>query len=302
MHRFNQLKNPRQHRLLALVGALGGSISNSDFQKLLFIHCQELANNCFYEFVPYKFGAFSFTSYADRRKLIERGMLDDEESAWRLNPRFSPLSIEQPDGGVTSFANRYRHLRGDSLVAATYRQYPYYAIRSEIVERVLGNDRAALQRINDARPKSRPNTLLTIGYEGRSLEYYLNQLLQAGVTLLCDVRRNALSRKYGFSKATLAKACNGVGIRYEHRPELGISTDRRRGLRHSADYLRLFTEYESHDLPQQHHAVAETAGWVRTGECVALTCYEGNVVNCHRRLVAAAIERQVSMWAPVGHL
>ena len=50
---------------------------------------------------------------------------------------------------------------------------------------------------------------------------YLNLLLTNSVTLLCDVRRNALSRRYGFSKSTRSKACEGVGIRYEHLPELG---------------------------------------------------------------------------------
>jgi hypothetical protein len=48
--------------------------------------------------------------------------------------------------------------------------------------------------------------IVTIGYEGRSLEAFLNLLLQNSVTLLCDVRRNPLSRKYGFSKSTLSKA------------------------------------------------------------------------------------------------
>jgi len=57
----------RQRRLLALLDALGGSVGNLDFQKLLFLYCQEPDSGSPYEFVPYKFGAFSFTSYADRR-------------------------------------------------------------------------------------------------------------------------------------------------------------------------------------------------------------------------------------------
>ena len=48
---------------------------------------------------------------------------------------------------------------------------------------------------------------------GKCLETYLNQLLRAGVTLLCDVRRNPLSRKYGFSKSTLSHAC---AVSYTH--------------------------------------------------------------------------------------
>jgi hypothetical protein len=73
----------RQNCLLGLLDALGGRVSNLDFQKLLFLYCQEDAVAP-YEFVPYKFGAFSFTSYADRRKLLERGLLVDEEQVWAL--------------------------------------------------------------------------------------------------------------------------------------------------------------------------------------------------------------------------
>jgi uncharacterized protein (DUF488 family) len=72
------------------------------------------------------------------------------------------------------------------------------------------------ERVDAARPRQKRPGLLTIGYEGKSLETYLNQLIKAGVTLLCDVRRNAVSRKYGFSKSTLSEARMRVGIDYEH--------------------------------------------------------------------------------------
>ena len=65
----------RQRRLLQFLDALGGTVGKLDFQKLLFLYCQEVASDAPYDFVPYRFGAFSFTSYADRRKLIERGFL-----------------------------------------------------------------------------------------------------------------------------------------------------------------------------------------------------------------------------------
>lgn len=69
--------------------------------------------------------------------------------------------------------------------------------------------------------------------------------------MLCDVRRNPWSRKYGFSKSTLSNACEGVGIRYEHLPELGIVSDARRNLETQADYDALFAHYERYDLPKQ---------------------------------------------------
>ena len=302
MDKANLPKNPRQRRLLGLLGELGGSISNLDFQKLLFLYCQEPWAIRLYEFVPYRFGAFSFTSYADKRKLTEQGLLAEDDDFWQLTSNGIAVSVGERDISVKRFANRYRDLRGNPLVAEAYRRYPYYAIRSEIVPDVLGDDEVARQRIESAQPNTSRGTLLTIGYEGRSLENYINRLLRVGVTLLCDVRRNALSRKYGFAKPTLSNACEGVGIRYEHLPQLGISTDRRRTLRTSADYLRLFAEYKVHDLRQQRETVAEAVRWVRSGESVALTCYEKDSKKCHRRTVAATIRYQSGMRSSVNHL
>ena len=293
---------PRQRLLIGLLGSFNHSLSNLDFQKLLFLYCQESDSPRPYEFVPYKLGAFSFTSYADRRKLTDHGLLVEDESTWQLTPsgRRAALGFRHPT--IAAFVDRHRTLQGDALVAETYRRFPYFAIRSEIANKVLRGDKIALRRIDRFQPQSNPSTLLTIGYEGRSLESYLNLLLQAGVTLLCDVRRNAVSRKYGFAKSTLANACTTLGICYEHVPELGISTERRRNLRGRADYRRLFSEYNHYDLPRQPGALATVIQWIRSGECVALTCYERDAEDCHRSRVAMEIDRQIRLQPPARHL
>ena len=199
------------------------------------------------------------------------------------------IARETQDEEMLVFARRYHRLRGDALIAETYRKYPYYAIHSDIADQVLKNDEAALSWIESARPEGTPSRLLTIGYEGRTLESYLNVLLQASVTILCDVRRNAISRKYGFSKNTLAKACDGVGIRYEHLPELGIESRQRRGLESQADFDALFRTYKRKSLPRQGDALAKIRAWLRLGESVALTCYERDADQCHRHCVADAL-------------
>lgn len=292
----------RQRRLLTLLDALGGRAGNLDFQKLLFLYCQEPDAAGVYEFVPYKFGAFSFTSYADRRKLVERGLLVDEEHHWQLTLKGKRVVGGTQDLLLSAFARRHRDLRGETLVAETYRRFPYYATRSEIAERVLRGDDVALQRIEAARPAPKTRAVSTIGYEGRTLESYLNELLRAGVTLLCDVRRNPISRKYGFSKGTLAKGCEGVGIRYEHLPELGIASEQRRSLETQADYDALFVEYERESLPKQGAALAKIRGWIQSGNRVALTCYERLPEQCHRHCVAEAMEREFGKGLAAKHL
>jgi uncharacterized protein (DUF488 family) len=187
------------------------------------------------------------------------------------------------------------------LIIEQYDRHPYYATRSEILDK-LRLEPETLARIAAAKPKRQRAGIVTIGYEGRSLESYLNELLRAGVTLLCDVRRNPLSRKYGFSKGALSKACDGVAIRYEHLPELGIASQQRRGLHTQADYDALFATYERESLPGQTAALGKIGGWVAAGERVALTCFERLPQQCHRHCVAEALERMSGAKLSPHHL
>lgn len=283
----------RQRQLLELLVALGGIVNKLDFQKLLFLFCQELTTrDAPYEFVPYKYGAFSFTSYADRRKLIERGLLADDEHNWRITDEGRRVVGSTPNMHLAAFSSRHRNLRGDDLIADTYRRFPFYAIRSEIATRVLKDDGPALSRIATVGAKPTGPALITIGYEGHTLESYLNRLLKSGVTLLCDVRRNPISRKYGFSKSTLARSCAGVNIRYEHLPELGIASEKRQRLVTQDDYNALFAVYAQTTIPRQGQTLRKIRGWIVDGERVALTCYEHLSQQCHRHCVAEALERQ----------
>ena len=281
----------RQRLLLTLLDAAGAAVSHTDFQKLLFLYARECEATPSYEFVPYKFGGFSFTSYADKRKLIESGLLANDDQGWQLTDAGREAVRDRPASPlqVTEFCRRHDGLRGTALIAEAYRRHPYYATRSEILD-TLALDPEALARIAAARPSSQPAGVATIGYEGRSLEAYLNELLHAGVTSLFDVRRNPLSRKYGFSKSTLSKACDGVGIHYSHVPELGIASEDRRGLATQADYDALFATYERETLPLQTRALARIGEAVTRGERVALTCYERAPEQCHRHCVAEALE------------
>lgn len=294
----------RQKHLLALLDAFDGAVGNLDFQKLLFLYCQEPRAVALYEFVPYRLGAFSFTSYADRRRLAGKGLIEADDQTWRLTDlgRKAAREYGELDSEGRIFAETNNALRGDALLAETYRRFPYYGIRSEIAGRVLQGDVMALRRIEEARPKRRGPGIATIGYEGRSLEGYLNELLGIGVTVVCDVRHNPLSRKYGFSKSTLSKACEGVGLHYEHLPALGIASEKRQRLNTQADYNALFQEYERRHLPRQQDALEAIRGWVQAGSRVALTCYERLPGQCHRHCVADAMEAKFGAGFKPEHL
>ncbi|MFH1738457.1 MAG: DUF488 domain-containing protein [bacterium] len=294
----------RQKRLISLLEALGGDLPGLDFQKLLFLYCQESEEIPTYEFVPYRYGGFSFTSYADKRRLIERGLLAKDDHAWILTQAGRSMgAMTRPERQrMEEFARQHAGLHGDRLVVEAYRRHPYYAIRSEIAESVLTGEKDTLAAVAAARPALGPPGICTIGYERRTFEGYLNILIRHGVTLLCDVRRNPLSRKYGFSKSTLSRACGGLGIRYEHLPELGIDSEDRRGLKCQADYDALFAVYTREKLPRQKQTLEKIKRWVEEGERVALTCYERLPEQCHRHCVAEAMEKKGGRSLTPQHL
>jgi hypothetical protein len=290
----------RQRLLLGLLKALGGSAANLDYQKVLFLYCQQSDSGQPYDFVPYQRGAFSFTSNADRRKLISHGLIKDTEQHWSLTNLGD--EVTETDVFLKDFVHSLDGLRGDDLVAHTYRRFPYYAIRSEIAERTLKGDDEALARIDLEKARSVHHPLQTIGYEGRSLETYLNLLIRASVNILCDVRRNPISRKFGFSKSTLGNACAGVGISYEHLPELGIASEQRQELCSQKDYDTLFAEYERDQLPKQVETLTKIQSWIENGDRVALTCFEHLPQNCHRHCIAEMLEALSQSQLQARHL
>src|SRR5258708_30357535 len=134
----------RQKVLLALLQAIGGRAGNLDYQKLLFLYCAQAGEAPTYEFVPYKLGAFSFTSYADRRKLVDRGLIEDIENAWQITSE-GRKAVGADSRIYDSFARQVKGLRGDELVAETYRRFPYLPISSRGPSPVLPSDPPTLR-------------------------------------------------------------------------------------------------------------------------------------------------------------
>ena len=154
----------RQRVLVSLVEALGGRISATDFQKLLFLYVNEAEAEPSFEFVPYRFGCFSFSSYAEKRRLISAGLLEHDETAWRLTEPGERCS-RQPDLNalkISAFVRKYKKLKGTALVAEVYSRYPYYAIRSEVLDEILPSSQDR-EKVEAARPPKRKPGLLTIG-------------------------------------------------------------------------------------------------------------------------------------------
>lgn len=283
--------NYRQKTLIGLLSAFGGHLLSTDFQKYLFLFTREFQQEPSFEFVPYRFGSFSFQSYADKRRLVEIGALADTDE-WQLQEGFSTEGLF--DGAAFDRCySKYSHLKGTKLLQDVYRRYPYYAINSERAPKIMNAEE--ISAITAARPAAAAACFFTIGYEGSSLEGYLNRLIKNSVKTLIDVRRNPLSRKYGFSKKTLSDTVKKLGIGYVHIPELGIASDRRQELNTQADYNRLFNSYEKQELKQNGKALQYLFEIFLKDKRVAITCFEADVCMCHRGRVAKAMSA-LSGW------
>lgn len=169
--------------------------------------------------------------------------------------------------GVEAVLGAYGGTPPDQLSHDVSRRYPWYG-----------------QRTGWPATPAQP-AIYTVGYEGRTIDGFLNHLIDSGIRQLIDVRRNALSRKYGFGGRTTARLCAEVDIAYVHVPALGIPSTMRMDLSSSIAYDRLFDLYEATILPGTDDSMAAVAD-LCTRKPSALMCLEASASQCHRGRLA----------------
>ena len=134
------------------------------------------------------------------------------------------------------------------------------------------------------------NRLFTIGYEQTPARAVLDELEQAGVKLLVDVRAVASSRRPGFSKNQLAAGLEERGISYLHLRGLGTPKDGRVAAR-SGKFDTLHKIYARHlKTPQAREELDELSALVQKSGPVCILCYERDHLQCHRQWIAEIIE------------
>ena len=279
----------RRKVILALLQLFDGQLDKIRLQKLLFLFSNSQAK-AEYEFIPYKFGCYSYSANADMTAMVKRGFLNEEEKTFEKKDKNDYLEQLKPVDLklLQDVKTNYGKMSATALMKYTYINFPFYATRSEAAENVLTKDE--LKKITKAKPKGNKTVLFTIGYEGISLEEYLVRLLKNDVKVLVDVRNNPLSMKYGFSKSQLKKFCANLDIEYVHIPEVGIQSDQRQELNTKSDYDKLFAVYRKINLSKTTTSQNEILKLLKQHKRVALTCFEANICQCHRKHLAEAIE------------
>ena len=139
---------------------------------------------------------------------------------------------------------------------------------------------------------ARAKKLFTIGYEQTPAKSVLDELEQAGVKLLVDVRAVASSRRPGFSKSQLAAGLDERGISYLHLRGLGTPKEGRLAAR-AGQYETLQKIYAKHlKTPQAKEELDELSALVKKSGPVCILCYERDHLHCHRRWIAEIIEER----------
>lgn len=136
--------------------------------------------------------------------------------------------------------------------------------------------------------------IITVGYQGLTIEAFIDNLKLEGVKRVVDVRRNAISRwKPDFSKTKLTAALNKAGIDYVHERWFGIDSKVRKSFGDNIvglfeDYLENLKIYmhDFYDESNLKKLVAESDK-IKT----AFMCFERNPEECHRSVLLDEIKK-----------
>jgi len=278
----------RRKVILALLEVFGGRLEKIKLQKLLFLVCQN-QKKPEYDFIPYLYGCYSHSAKADLSTMVKKNFLIEDETGYSKKDKKDYLStLDDEDRKLINQTYLlYNKMDGEGLMKHTYTNFPYYAINSTIASRLLSKEQFV--KITAIRPNLSNTTLYTIGYEGISLEAYLNKLIKNDIKVLVDVRNNPLSQKFGFSKSQLIRYCEGLNIEYIHFAEVGIQSEYRQELKSQNDYDNLFKSYQDKTLPNTVTTQQKIFALLREKKRIALTCFEANICQCHRKHLAEAI-------------
>ena len=271
----------RQKILLSLLKAVDRPVNRLELMKWSFLLRHESKTQggaSFYDFLPYHYGPFSFSLYQEIGKLQDQGFVkQSDDNHWEIGEVAGQSPDRELENDATSLAKKHAGKSVENLLDEIYSMYPQFTVNSK---------RQQLAKRAVAAP-----AVYTSGYEGLSVDGFLNRLIETGVQRLVDVRRNPIARRFGFHKSTLKRLCESLDIAYFHLPELGIPSDKRRSLETQDDYERLFADYRQTTLESEAVAIEGVIELVKSKPSV-LVCMEAKPQCCHRSHLAKVVSNR----------
>ncbi len=244
-----------------------GKLSKLRLVKLMFLVSKRIP---LYYFVPYKYGPFSFQLYHDLSRLEKDGFVSVDDDSVNLVKTELPSLDLKIRNIIRMNSERFSLLDDKMLLDYIYEEHPEFTIFSQYKKK-MEYDRNS-------------SGITTIGYEGKTIDKFLYELIRNKVGTVADVRRNAYSMKFGFQRNKLESYLEKIGIHYIHMPELGIPSDLRKNLNSYDDYQALFAGYRQEIEKKLDYL--ERIKSISINTKVSLMCFEKDVKYCHRGVIA----------------
>lgn len=289
-----------RHKLLLAIHQSFGPLMPVELQKYLFLMTR-LQVQPAYDFIPHKYGCFSFQAENDMLNLAKQGLIQAQDKHSVLSAYSDFIAMLKPaeQQSVKKIHQEYKHLRGNDLVKRLYQEYPYFATRSIIAPQLLS--RNELDNIEKHRPSDTSFGLFSIGYEGISIDGFIAKLIHAGIRHVCDVRNNPFSMKFDFCKKRLQDYLDKADISYSHHPDLGIQSQDRKMTQQSQNWDALFRQYQE-NLYGLETETQQVIALLKKHQRIALMCFESHHQDCHRSRLAAFLNNKLPPDYQIIHL
>ncbi|VVB68850.1 Uncharacterised protein [uncultured archaeon] len=246
--------------------------SNSKMSKLRLVKLMFLISKRLplYYFIPYKYGPFSFQLYHDLSRLEKDGFVSIDDNSVCLVKTDLPSIDPKIKNIIRMNSERFSTFDDKMLLDYIYEENPEYTIFSQYRKK-MDYDRNS-------------SGIVTIGYEGKTIDKFLYELIRNKIGVVADVRKNAYSMKFGFQRNKLESYLEKIGIDYIHMHELGIPSDSRKNLNTYEDYQALFADYRLEIETKMDYL--ERIKSISQNKKVSLMCFEKDVRYCHRGVIA----------------
>ncbi|HPS65845.1 MAG TPA: DUF488 domain-containing protein [Ignavibacteria bacterium] len=273
----------RRKILSALLKSFGGDCKKAQFTNLMFLFCQYKKEN-YYDFFPAPEGCYSNILIQDKNVMTSGKILKDSENFIlnKKNAQYAKDLKKADEEYMERFMNEFKNLSETQITKLIKNKFPHYFLKPQ--------------------KKSTKKILYTLGYEGISIDAYIDKLITNNIALVIDVRNNPLSMKYGFSKNQMKNYLTGAGISYIHIPELGIEKNIRKDFDSEKNYEELFDYFYKKILPNRKEYLERVIDLLDEYKSAALTCYEADYKHCHRYKVTAKMEKMPEFKAVVKHI
>ncbi len=230
-----------------------------------------------YRFIPTGDGPYSIDLLHDLRSFEKAGEVTVGDKTVQFHEDVGdPLTYALAEGeqdllleSLATYGARSEKALLDEILA----KRPFFGIRTD-------SDDAGIEAIREE-IRSAPRGLYTLGYEGLSIDAFVNHLVECDVHTVVDVREFAFSRRSEFAKTNLEEALALGGIAYIGMPEVGIPTKARKEILEHKSKEELLEYYEAEILPTTGPAAASVASLVAEHN-TALICHEEDPGECHR--------------------